>query len=260
MAWQHPTGNAPKVVHLVGLGPTHHDYDQGWLNPATPEVLWQANEVWAINRGCFNIRHDMLWVMDHISGEAENFPVYGAKLWNHDKPIITSDNADGWPPHVHLFPFDEIWTWLNSPVFKTPPKHMLFHNSVAFVVVYAAFIGVKQIRGWGLDYHHHKSGRVEDGHANVAYWVGRMEEAGLEVAPVESSTFLGVNMSGYIYGYQRDPRPPAVAKRAQFARIAGIDPGETIEDGPARPAEAEGGAIVPISSQRKGRAKKRARG
>lgn len=235
--WAHPTGGAPKTVHLVGLGPTHHDYDQQWLAPHTPDTLWQTDETWIINRGMFAINHDMAWVMDHIQGEAENFPIYGAKLWNHDKPIITSDNLDGWPAHVHAYPWDEIMTWLSLwPKTKWidcygieremagPPVHVdWFHNSVPYIILYAAFIGVQKLYGWGLDYHHHKSARVEDGHPNVAYWAGLMEKAGLQVIPFDQSTFLGAHQRGWIYGYQRDPRQVAASRRQRFRMLSGIE-------------------------------------
>ena len=265
--WRHPTGRQPKIVHLVGLGPTHHDFDQGWLTPHTPEVLWKADETWTINRGVFNIQHDLVWVMDHITGEAQTYPHYGARLWNHDRPIITSDNLDGWPPHVHAYPFDAIWTWLNTE-FNPPPVHIdWWVNSVPYIVVYAAFIGVKQINGWGLDYHHHRSGRVEDGHPNVAYWIAQMERVGLRCNGVDGSTFLDSNNRGFIYGYQADPRPAAVAQRQRFRTLSGIEvPAEGLappshpENAPLRPAAPAGGEIVSRPAAGKGRAKKRARG
>lgn len=237
--WKHPTGGSPKSVILVGLGPSHHDYDQAWLAANPPDVLWQADEVWGINRGIYSITHDVQFVMDYLEGECFRWPVYGAKLHNHDKPIITSEVPDGWPSHIHRFPFDEIWTWLSGfPKEKWTDIHGIeresvgapvhqewWHNSVPFIFAYAAFIGVQKVYCWGLDYHHHKSGRVEDGHTNVAYWVGFLERAGLQVIPYDQSTFLSANQRGYIYGYPEhlDPRPPAVAKRAMFKRFAGMD-------------------------------------
>lgn len=226
MAWTHPTGGKPKTVNLIGLGPSHHDYDQGWLAPHTPDVLWRSDEIWTINRGGFSIVHDLLFVMDWIENEAKRFPTYGAKLHNHDRPIITSVKPQWWPAHTHEYPFDEIWTWLQTTL-KKPPVHCdWWHNSVPFIIAYAAFIGVERLYCWGLDYFHHKSDRVEDGHTNVAYWCGRLEEVGLEVIPYDKSTFLNANQRGWIYGYppDGDPRPPAQAARQRFRILAGIEP------------------------------------
>ena len=225
MTWTHPTGRSPKCVTLVALGPTHHDYSGKALEGNTPEIVWGSDEVWTLNRGVWAVQHDLLWVMDHIQGEAEVFPYYGRKLWHHDRPIITSDNLDGWPAHVHRYPFDEIQTWLARDVAAFHADW--WHNSLAYILCYAGWIGVKELRVWGADYHHHKSGRVEDGHPNVAYWAGVMERVGLRVLPVCTSTFLGADQRGWIYGYRDDPRQPAATQRKRFRDL--IMPEETAD-------------------------------
>ena len=225
MSWTHPTGGQPKSIHLVGLGPSHRDYDQLWLNPDTPETLYQADEVWTVNRGVFNIQHDLLWCMDHIQGEADNFPIYGSRLWHHDKPIITSDNLEGWPGHVHAYPFGEIWTWLNTEFDPVPIHIDWIVNSIPFAILYAAWIGVKQVYGWGLDYHHHSSGRVEDGHPCLAYWSAQMERVGMKVMAPKTSTLFDSNNRAFFYGYQQDPRPGSAARRQQFRMLVGLDKG-----------------------------------
>jgi hypothetical protein len=239
-AWQHPVQTSlgvpdpnhqpPKSIHLIGLGPSHRDYQQMWLNPETPEVLYQRDEAWTVNRGIFAVPHDLLFCMDHITGEAENWPTYGSRLWHHDKPIITSDNAEGWPAHVLRYPFEEIWTWTQE-TFKHPPRSDWIINSMPFALIYAAFIGVEEIFTWGLDYHHHSSGRVEDGHANCAYWVRVVEEIGVKVNAPHTSTFLDSNNRSFFYGYHKDPRPASQARRAKFRRLAGLDQAPEQTDG-----------------------------
>ena len=219
MPWHHPTGNRPQVVTLLCLGPSQHDYISAHMDAIPDEQVAFTDETWTLNRGIWVHPHDLLFVMDNITGEAETYPEYGARLWNHSRPIITSDNCGGWPSHVHRYPFLEIQDWLVREI--RPSHDDWWHNSVAYIVAYAGFIGVRELRVWGADYHHHRSGRVEDGHPNVAYWTGVMERAGLTVKPVSASTLLGANQRDYIYGYRDDPRPAAVARRARFAEITG---------------------------------------
>jgi hypothetical protein len=66
---------------------------------------------------------------------------------------------------------------------------------------------------------------VEDGHPNVAYWLAQMERVGMTITLPQTTTLLDVNMRHAIYGYppHMDPRPAAVARRAAFRRLAGID-------------------------------------
>jgi hypothetical protein len=79
---------------------------------------------------------------------------------------------------------------------------------------------------WGGDYHHHNSGRVEDGHPNVAGWAMALEAmTGMQIRGHGNTTLMDTSSRGYIYGYppHLDPRPAAVARRAAFRRLAGID-------------------------------------
>jgi SAM-dependent methyltransferase len=71
----------------------------------------------------------------------------------------------------------------------------------------------------------HSSGTVEDGHPNVAYWVGKLEATGLVVTTCADSSFLNANQRDHIYGYQRDPRT-IPANRARFRAMVGLEPDE----------------------------------
>jgi SAM-dependent methyltransferase len=231
MPWTHPTGKSPKIVTLVCLGPSRNSYIGARFEPDLSDCLAGVDEVWTLNRGHSTFAHDLCFVMDHLGGEADKFPRYGASLWHHDKPIITSDNFDGWPGHVHPFPFKEVWNWLIGAV--NPMHGDWYHNSLAYILIYAGFIGVKDLRIFGADYAQHSSGLVEDGHPCVAYWVGKMEAAGLKVMTTPDSAFLGANQRAWIYGYQSDPRS-APANRARFRTLVGlpVDPvSETLFSG-----------------------------
>lgn len=218
MPWTHPTGNQPKIVTLVCLGTTRNTYAAACLEDDLSEHLQGVDEIWTLNRGVTLFRHDLVFVMDHLGGEADRFPRYGAALWRHDKPIITSDDCDGWPAHVHRYPLAEIWEWLR--VHLNPMHGDWWHNSVAYILAYAAFIGVKELRVFGADYSHHNSGIVEDGHPNVAYWVGKLEAAGLVTRPCGDSHFLNCAQRGWMYGYRDDPRRVPAA-RGRFRALTG---------------------------------------
>lgn len=226
MPWTHPTGKAPKTVTMVCLGPSRNSYIGACFESDLSDSLAGVDETWTLNRGHSAFQHDLCFVMDHLGGESDKFPRYGASLWNHSKPIITSDNCDGWPAHVHKFPFKEVWNWTIGAV--NPQHGDWYHNSVAYIIVYAAYIGVKELRIFGADYSMHSSGVVEDGHPCVAYWVGKMEQVGLRVMAPGDSAFLNINQRSWIYGYRDDPRR-IPANRARFRAMVGMpaDPEST---------------------------------
>lgn len=220
LSWNHPTGSSPKIVTLICLGPSVNGYMAAKLSDDLADAVLGVDEVWTLNRGIGIFDHDLGFVMDHIQGEADKFPRYGAMLWKHNKPIITSDNCEGWPDHVVKFPILEVWDWLIKSV--QPMHGNWFHNSLAYILVYAAFIGVKEIRVFGADYTNHANGVVENGHPCVAYWTGKLESQGLLVRASEESAFLNANQRTWMYGYRDDPRTIR-ANRARFNAAVGRD-------------------------------------
>lgn len=216
--WQHPTGKAPKNVVLVCLGASHQSFIDGAFERDTPDWLLNADEVWTLNRGALAFKHDLAFVLDYLSGESAHFPGYGAMLWKHDKPIITSHAAD-WPVHVREYPFPAIWSWLLTEV--RPHHQEWLINSVPLIAVYAAWVGVTTLTIFGADYQGHS--QREDGHACLSYWTGVLERMGLSVKVPETTQLLGANRR-FVYGYHpdHDPRPAAVARRQQFHDRTGV--------------------------------------
>lgn len=212
--------SAPKNVHLVGLGPTHVQFLRNFLAGDPPDFMTSADAFWTLNRGLWFIPHDLCFVMDHIQGEANRWPMYGERLWKHDKPIITSDNCEDWPSHVRQYPFKTIREWAIGR--KNPPDIAWIVNSVPYIFLYAAWIGVEKLHLWGIDYHHHSSSRFEEGKSNASYWARFAEECGVEIFIAPDSTFMDMNNREFIYGYQDDPRPHMLERREKFRRLVDV--------------------------------------
>lgn len=217
MNWTHPTGKQPKKVILVCLGNSRQAYIDGAFAHDPPDWFLDTDEVWTLNRGALAFRHDLAFVLDYVSGEAAHYPGYGAMLWKHDRPIITSQK-DNWPDHIHEYPFAAIWNWLMSEV---KPNHQEWQiNSVPMILIYAAWLGVKEIMICGADYQGHS--QTEDGASCLSYWIGVLERVGITVKSPHTSQLLG-GTGRFIYGYppDHDPRPEAVARRQRFKRLIG---------------------------------------
>jgi hypothetical protein len=211
--WIHPTGKAPETVTLVCLGASHQSFIDCAFDRDTPDWLLQS-EVWTLNRGALAFRAHVAFVLDYLDGESAAFPHYAASLYRLNIPIITSEPAPDWPNHVHAYPFAAVWQWLTETL---QPQHSNWLiNSVPLILLYAGYIGVKTIRVFGADYQGHS--QREEGHACAAYWAGILERVGLRVEVPDTTQFLGGNCR-YTYGYQYDPHPSAVAKRARFQAL-----------------------------------------
>jgi hypothetical protein len=134
--------------------------------------------------------------MDYLDGERRKDPAYGARIWNHDRPIITSE-APGWPPHVHLYPQETVRRHFGA-------AHDYYHNSVPWIIAYAVWMGVRELTLWGCDYTHERSGAREDDRACAEYWVAIARERGCQILIPETSTLCNANRGPWWYGY-RDP-------------------------------------------------------
>ena len=207
MPWTHPTGNTPESVLIVALGPTKSDLFEMTTAHEPPELVMDVDEVWGINAGANHlagrVAYDVLWVMDHLDGEARKMPRYMELLlrWSnrHMAPIITSE-AGGWShlPQVHEYPLKEVIDAVGT-------NNAYFHNSVPYLLAYALYIGVKRIILWGADYSHERSKRREEDRANAEYWVGFLRARGVDVYLPDTTTLCNMSRGLWFYGYREQP-------------------------------------------------------
>jgi len=205
MSWKHPTGQNPKRVAIVCLGPTKLDLVevQTAHEPQRDLRHNDVDELWGLNAGINwlwgRVKWDLVFIMDHLGGESAKHPQYGrhiAQLSNRI-PIITSDNTEGFPD---VFPYP-----LRDVVTEVGAENAYFHNSLPYMLAYALFIGVKEIHLWGADYSHEQLKDRESDRANAEYWVGFCRARGVRVIVPESTTLLNSRNHGWFYGYLHQP-------------------------------------------------------
>ena len=73
MDWQHPTHRKPQTVALVSLGPSRESYVAQALARDPDPLIVDCDEIWTVNRGALPVRHNLVWVMDNIQGEADAY-------------------------------------------------------------------------------------------------------------------------------------------------------------------------------------------
>lgn len=190
--FEHPTGKAPESVSLVALGPTKDDFvkDQSRHTPK-----FQSHEIWTLNTAIRWLKYDLAFIMDDMSEFAHHFPAYGDEMRKADKPIITSRAYDEFPTAVD-YPLQEI---INEY------KQVYFNNSVPYIIAYALYIGVKEMKLFGADYTFPGQNAREAGRGCVEFWIGYAAARGMQVSVVETSTLMDACEDGRFYGYVHQP-------------------------------------------------------
>lgn len=180
----------PKSVALIGLGPTRQEFVN---EVATRHTTW--DHIWTINTGSLIFRHDAVFAMDDLR-LASSHP-WVATLKNHDKPVITSTAYLDLAPTSLTYPLEVVAGFLNDDFFPC---------SVTYAVAWAFYIGVERFDIFGCDFWYPNMPQVrEEGSQSVAYLMGRMKQAGIDVRACRNSTLLGMNTIKQgrrpLYGY-----------------------------------------------------------
>lgn len=206
--WQHPTGRAPKSVHLVGLGPSkyalteymlQHDFEPAW------------DELWTINKGIDFVPHaHVAWIMDDVYDYATKHPAYGAGMRRYvenggniiGQTTIPNDGSI----RFTQYPLQQVLeAWGGSA------GNWLHTISVGYILAYAGYLGVERLFLTGIDCSWpNRPDLSEAGNAVVCYWVGRLEGAGCEVIISGESALNQTNQRGRyewrkFYGYLKQP-------------------------------------------------------
>ena len=173
-----------REVILLGSGPTHSEcpYD---------------TEVWGVNLVCrLNRRLDKLFFFDAY----DEWPVNGLKdsdlinCSNKGVEIITTqrnkDLVSKLGIKVTLYPVDKIIKAFNSHYFA---------NSVAYMLAYALWLKVDKLKIYGIDQF---DIRYVYERCCVEYWLGRLEERGIDYQLSEGTALLKT-LNGKLYGYNK---------------------------------------------------------
>ena len=209
--WVHPTRAVPETVTVVALGPTKSDFLEATTTHEPPAIVWECDELWGMNGGVNHfagrVAYDMLWVMDHLDGEERKEPEYANHIrrWlqRFGRPLMTSQ-AGSWSEHpqVYEYPLEDVWRFAKRHMGHFYPY---FHNSIPYVLAYAAFIGVKRLKLWGADYHHESIKRREDDKPNAEWWVAWCARHGMHLHLPASTTLCSANRGVWFYGYRDQP-------------------------------------------------------
>lgn len=197
-AWEHPTGNQPKRVAIIGLGPTSQDWHAAHVQYTPP--LDPVDEVWTVNKGFRTVKADMVFIMDDLVDEARKSPRYGDEIAACDIPVVTSTVdalvKERWPRALR-YPLKEVMQFWGAQLIHKRTGNTEINadealnvglgdagyifNSIPYMLAYAGFIGVNNISLWGVDYTFPGAPAREDDRANAEFWIAALQ-FGLGVA------------------------------------------------------------------------------
>jgi|TARA_Y100000310_G_scaffold331473_1_gene405126 hypothetical protein len=195
-----PLLDRPERVAIVALGlssPAFLRDNMSMMGMRSP-----FDEIWTLNRGVRGVAHDKLFCMDDFRWIEQKDENYARYLQNHDKPIITSTSYPEYPMGVE-YPLNEVLECIQDDIFTA--------NTVAYMVAYALYIGVKELAIYGADFCYPNGNFAESGGQSVAYLLGRAKEFGCWYKIPQGSTLLyshkvvqvGNRLQRVYYGYHR---------------------------------------------------------
>ena len=197
----HPTGNTPKKVILVGLGPSKSEYMDLMSSDA---VDIYHDEVWGINGAGGVIRVDCSFAMDDYFVCINRTPNLATFFQKANHPVITSVPRT---PNSISYPLAEVLSMTGARPY--------FDGSVSYVAAYAKYIGVEELTIFGCDYLYGGMGRMHPRQtetvarymACMSYWLGQCEAGGMKVIICPSSPLLNADHTVLerFYGYLVKP-------------------------------------------------------
>ena len=197
---------------MVGLGPSANAF---WLENAQFNEASPYESVWVVNRGMVSFRHDAVFDMHDLRQLTRKYPHEMRRFVTAEKPIVTLAAYPEFPMSV-VFPIKEVLEFV---------KHDILNSTPAYMVAFAAMIGVKEMYLYGMDFHYENLDRAEAGGQGMAYMLGMCQVWGINYRIPNTSSLLDAYRVRLVdgqpmrplYGYDeseeaRDPRIPEGAK------------------------------------------------
>lgn len=191
-----PLLTRPETICIVCLGGSMTDHVREQMT--TGRYKNPYDEIWTLNRGIRGFPHDKLFMLDDMRWLAKKDPHYGKFMERHDKPIITSTVYPEFPMACQ-YPYQEVLAHIGDDIFNV--------NTVAYMVAYAMYIGVKEMSLFGADFFYPNGSTAESGGQAVAHLLGLCRFFGIRFKVPQTSTLLYANTVKQL-GPNQVGRPP----------------------------------------------------
>lgn len=196
-------------VTIIGMGPTCSFVPVAMMKGMIPHDA--RNPIWVINAAAKGFIHHLAWNIHDLNKLAEKEPEQQKLLdWygqTYKRPVMTFRSAPG--IQTQLYPIRQVVEYWQDDYFFAAPSYML---------AYAAMLGARHFRLYGLDFDYPTRTEYEAGRCATEYWCGRVRTLGARFeTPAETTLFdrCWAGQGGRIgYGWPLygwfDDQPPLV--------------------------------------------------
>ncbi len=211
----------PAHVTILGLGPSAEAYMDHVKRVGGRSRF--CDEVWTINALGDVLACDLIFHMDdvriqQIRADANPHSNIAAMLrWLKAPaaPVITSRPHPDYPALVP-FPLEAAFSELGM---------VYANNTAAWALIYALWIGVKELSLYGMDFTYPNAHNAEKGRGCVEFWLGVAHARGVKIALPERTSLMDTihgPASSRLYGY--DTLDVTIADRPEGGLSVALSP------------------------------------
>lgn len=170
-----------KSVTIIGMGPTCSFVPVALMKGMIPHDA--ENPIWVINAAAMAFPHELAWNIHDLNQLTEKEPKQQELLdWYgkvYKRPVMTFRSAPGL--QTQLYPIKKVVEYWQDDYFFAAPSYML---------AYAAMLGARHFRLYGLDFDYPTRTEYEAGRCATEYWCGRVRTLGAKFELPDQTTLF----------------------------------------------------------------------
>lgn len=197
----------PEKVAIVALGPSSIGYVDLVSKIGSRRALF--DEVWTVNKYTGVLEADRIFHMDDFKVQEARAAAGNEQIGNmlselkrSTVPIYTSRAYPDYPQSVE-YPIEDVLNRVGGMPY--------FNNTMPYAIAFAAYLGVKELFLFGLDYYWPTAPqKIEKGRACTEFWLGMCVAKGIRISTVAVSILIDGGAVQF-YGYDTRKLTPRVA-------------------------------------------------
>ena len=168
-------------VSIIGFAPS---WKEGFANKSDDCEIWCLNEMYKVAPEVPNFHADKWFELHDLTSPSKNTKEHQSFLQTCTVPVYVQKKYEHLPNAI-VFPFEEIFAWMANKGFG---GSRYFTNTIAYLIMFAAMSGFKEIGIYGVDMA--TRSEYQGQRACAEYMLGLCEGLGIKVYIPQSSELL----------------------------------------------------------------------